>query len=237
MEKILHIETATEVCSVALSYGEKLICVRETYHGKSHAGVLTVFLNEIMEEAKISFSMLDAISVSKGPGSYTGLRIGVSVAKGLCYGLNKPLIAVPTLETMFVGLRKTLEETKNYSELPEIFVPVIDARRMEVYLTVFEKNGNQVEDIQAVIVDSGTFNSYLNEKEVCFFGSGAEKLKDVIIHKNAIFALDFQHTSSSMIPIALERYKNKIFEDVAYFEPFYLKEFLTTTPKKNILSI
>jgi tRNA threonylcarbamoyladenosine biosynthesis protein TsaB len=234
MEKILHIETATDICSVALSDGNEILAVLETAIGKSHAGVLTVFIDEIFQETKIVTTSLNAISVSMGPGSYTGLRIGVSVAKGLSYGLNLPLIAVPTLEAMFHGMKRILELKMDYSDLPDIFIPMIDARRMEVYMTIYDKNGNQLESIKALIVDQDSFNTYLNDKKVCFFGNGASKMENIVVHNNAIYINDFNLSSSDLVSLALNRYRNNIFEDVAYFEPFYLKEFLTTTPKKNI---
>jgi tRNA threonylcarbamoyladenosine biosynthesis protein TsaB len=233
MEKILHIETATDVCSVAVSVGEEIISLREVAIGKSHAGILTVFINNILEEANFSASSLDAVAVSMGPGSYTGLRIGVSVAKGICYGLNLPLIGVPTLESMYLGMKKTLKLKMDDSDLPDIFVPMIDARRMEIYMSVYNKDGNQMEKTQAFIVDSHSFESYLNNKKVCFFGSGALKIKDIVVHNNAIYTDDFIHSSVNIVESALINFRNKSFEDVAYFEPFYLKEFLATVPKMN----
>lgn len=233
MEKILHIETATDICSVALSDGDKVLAVRETAFGKSHAGVLTVFINDLLEETQLQALSLDAISVSMGPGSYTGLRIGVSVAKGLSYGLGIPLIAVPTLEAMYYGLRRTMDLKTNNSDKPDIFIPMIDARRLEVYMTVYDKNGCQLENIKAFIVDPDSFTNYLNDNKVCFFGNGASKLKDIVVHRNANYENNFNLSSTNMVSLALSRFRNKIFEDIAYFEPFYLKEFLITTPKKN----
>jgi tRNA threonylcarbamoyladenosine biosynthesis protein TsaB len=233
MEKILHIDTATDVCSVALSVGEEIISIHETAIGKSHAGILTVYIDTILKENNMLATSLDAVAVSMGPGSYTGLRIGVSVAKGLCYGLNLPLIGVPTMEAMYLGMKKGLKMTLNYNELPDIFVPMIDARRMEIYMAVFDKNGIQIEKTQAYIVDAGSFEFYLKNKKVCFFGNGAPKIKDVVVHQNALHSMDFIYSSGNMVEIAVGKYRDKIFEDVAYFEPYYLKEFLATIPKKN----
>lgn len=232
MEKILHIETATDICSVALSEGEKVLSVREIAMGKSHAGVLTVYINEIFEETGISISTLGAVAVSMGPGSYTGLRIGTSVAKGLCYGLNIPLIAVPTLEAMYFGAKATLQCNNKENGF---YIPMIDARRMEVYKTVFDNVGNQLEETCAYIVNSDSFDSYFNKGKVYLFGTGASKLKPIINNANAVFIDGLIHSSVNMVNLALEKYRNKMYEDVAYFEPFYLKEFIATTPKKNIL--
>jgi len=235
MEKILHIETATDICSVALSEGEKVLSVREIAMGKSHAGVLTVYINEIFEETGTSLSTLGAIAISMGPGSYTGLRIGTSVAKGLCYGLNIPLIAVPTLEAMYFGAKRTLQDNNKEMGQSGFYIPMIDARRMEVYKTVFDNTGNQLEETCAYIVNSDSFDSYFNKGKVYLFGTGASKLKTIINNANAVFIDGFIHSSTNMVNLALKKYRNKMYEDVAYFEPFYLKEFIATTSKKNIL--
>jgi tRNA threonylcarbamoyladenosine biosynthesis protein TsaB len=236
MEKILHIETATEICSVSLSDGEKIVEVCETEFDRSHAGVLTVFINNVLEKSSISVKMLDAVAVSMGPGSYTGLRIGVSVAKGICYGANLPLIAVPTLESMYLGLKKQLEVNGDLKNLPDVFIPMIDARRLEVYMAVYNRDEIQLEEIKAFIVDSNSFDSYLQDKKVCFFGNGSQKVKEIVKHKNAIYIEEFKHSSTNMIGLALKKYRSNLVEDVAYFEPFYLKEFIATVPKKNIIT-
>jgi tRNA threonylcarbamoyladenosine biosynthesis protein TsaB len=235
MERILQIETATEVCSVALAESGNLIALREFSEGKSHAAILSVFINEIFKETGILISSLDAVAVSMGPGSYTGLRIGVSVAKGLCFGLEKPLIAVPTLESMFYGMKNILE-IRNYNfNDSDIFIPMIDARRLEVYMAKFDLHGNQIEQTSAKIIEPNSFNNIPDTGKIFFFGSGSDKLIDIITHKNAVFNADFAHSSVNMNTIALSMFRLKKFVDSAYFEPLYLKDFISTIPKKKLV--
>ena len=233
--KILNIETTGENCSVALSEGASLIKLKEKKEGKSHASKLAVFIDEILQEEKIAVQDIDAISISKGPGSYTGLRIGVSTAKGLCYGANIPLVSIHTLQALSEFL---LEHTSDYNlDIPEnaYLVPMIDARRMEVYSAVFNLKNEFIHDVQAEVIDEHSYNDILKERPLVFLGNGATKCKGIINHPNAIFLDDIDVSAINMISLSLNQFNNKIFEDVAYFEPFYLKDFRATTPKKGLL--
>ena len=234
MARILHIETATHTCSVALSYGEELILFKESHIDKSHASLLTVFIEELFRETGIHAEGLDAVSVSMGPGSYTGLRIGVSVAKGLAYGLGIPMLAVPTLKSMALGFLEKLEIDTN-RDPSFLLCPMIDARRMEVYMAMYDSKLETVLDTTALIVDDNTFHKELMNRDIYIFGSGAEKCESLINHKNSYFSSDFLNSSKYMIPLAFKLFKSKEFVDLAYFEPYYLKDFIATTPKNNIL--
>ena len=232
--RILDIETATHTCSVALSYGEKLISFQESHIDKSHASLLTVFIEDMFRETGLTAAGLDAVSVSMGPGSYTGLRIGVSVAKGLAYSLGIPLIAVPTLKSMALGFLKKLE-IDNSKDNAFLLCPMIDARRMEVYLSMYDSKLETVLDTTALIIDENSFEKELKSREIYFFGTGAQKCESLINRKNFYFSPDFLNSSKDMIPLALEKYKRKEFVNLAYFEPYYLKDFIATTPKNKIL--
>ncbi|MDR0295611.1 MAG: tRNA (adenosine(37)-N6)-threonylcarbamoyltransferase complex dimerization subunit type 1 TsaB [Prevotellaceae bacterium] len=218
---ILHIETGTAVCSVALSHEEKLIALRENTEGMLHAKLLAVFIEEILSEQQLSISQLDAISVSEGPGSYTGLRVGVSTAKGLCYGAHKPLIAVGSLQSLaMLAIARQLLPT------PEAcIIPMIDARRMEVYTTQFSHIGERVSAIEAKVIDTFSFTEILEKQSVLFIGDGAEKCKAVITHPHAHF-MPLQASASGMILPALKAFVQQQFVNTAYFEPFYLKDFV-----------
>ena len=231
MALILHIETTTPTCSVAISEDQKILSVKESHVDKSHAALLTTFISEVLEQAKKKPAQLDAISVSKGPGSYTGLRIGVSTAKGLAYGLNKPLLAVPTLDALALEFYKSIK----HKNQPFFLYPMIDARRMEVYTALFDSKMACLKKTHALVVDAESFNPFLEKGPVYFFGTGAQKCQSLISHKNAIFVPDFHCSASFLISPALNLYKNKEFENVAYFEPFYLKDFIATVPKNKIL--
>lgn len=228
MALILNIETSTEVCSVALSKNGKLLFLRETSEGLSHSELLTVFIEELFAENDLKLNQLEAISVSKGPGSYTGLRIGVSVAKGLCYALDIPLISVNSLEIL-----------SNYAALNPIedllFCPMIDARRMEVYTALYNSKCEEIMPVSAEIIDDGFLKEYLKDSRILFFGNGAEKCKSQITHPNAIFSGPERTSAQFMQKLAEAKYNNKEFEDVAYFEPFYLKNFVATIPKNKII--
>jgi len=234
MALILNIETSTQVCSVCLSDGGKVIAMRESNDDKSHARLLNIFIDEILKEQNITFSVLDAVAVSKGPGSYTGLRIGVSTAKGLCYAKNIPLIAVHTLESMAHGVIHYKYNKSEDSENELVFVPMIDARRMEVYSAFFNINGEMIREVEAEIIDENSYQDILKDKKMIFFGDGAEKIKDVIKNPNAIFIENVNPSSEYMSALSESTFNKKQFEDVAYFEPFYLKDFIATIPKKNI---
>lgn len=229
MGLVLLLETATHVCSVSLARDGDVLETRESEEEKSHASQLTVFIQEILEVQKVKASELDAVAVSKGPGSYTGLRIGVSTAKGLCYGADVPLIAIDTLKSMAWGMKHSGKCEPN-----TLLCPMIDARRMEVYAAIYDTQLEEKRGIQAEVIDENSYDEWLKQQKVCFMGTGADKLVDVLKHANAIVVRNFVPSARHMATLAEEALKNKQFEDVAYFEPFYLKEFMATVPKKNI---
>jgi tRNA threonylcarbamoyladenosine biosynthesis protein TsaB len=226
---ILLIETATTACSVGLAQDGKLIALRESLDQRSHAELITIFITEVLEEAHIPFSALDAVAVSKGPGSYTGLRIGVSTAKGLCYAHDKPLIAVETLYAMAAGFR---QKFKADIQSGALLCPMIDARRMEVYASVFDHQLNTVIPTEAVIVDAQSFEPLLKEQRIHFFGDGAAKCRETLSHQaNARFTDDIYPSAAFFVEAAFDAYATQSFEDVAYFEPFYLKDFVAGVPR------
>ena len=217
MAIILCLETATTNCSVALSVNGEVKAIREENNLKySHAERLHVFIDEVLKEAKIDKSQVEAVAVSKGPGSYTGLRIGVSAAKGLCFALDIPLISTPTLEVLAQQMQ--LEDC--------IIIPLLDARRMEVYSAVFNSEKKQIRETRAEILDENSFKDFLNERKTIFLGDGAAKFEKICNHKNAAFYLDAFPSSAEMAKLADAKYKIGDTESVAYFEPYYLKEFL-----------
>lgn len=228
MAGILHIETSTDVCSVALSKDGECVFNREDYDGPNHAVKLGTFVDEALSFADSHLIALDAVAVSSGPGSYTGLRIGVSMAKGVCFGRDLKLISVPTLQLLAVPL--LLSEKIDEGAL---LCPMIDARRMEVYSAVYDRSLREVRSIQADIVDSTTYASFLNRQPVYFFGNGAEKCMDVIANSNARLIKDVQPIAKWMFPIAEKRFLNGEFEDVAYFVPYYLKDFVAKKPSEK----
>jgi len=229
MSCILNIETATEVCSVAVFHGEEIIFQKEETKGPSHAVLLGQFVNEAIGSLRAEKIRLDAVAVSCGPGSYTGLRIGMSEAKGLCYGLNIPLISIPTLKLMAHSVSNIVEE-------PSLLCPMIDARRMEVYDALFDNRLNELRSVAADIIDENSFADFLVNNKIAFFGNGAEKCKAVLQSPNAVFLDNIYPKAADMVRLAEEAYDNGSFVDVAYFEPFYLKEFVATTPKNKVLS-
>lgn len=230
MPYILNIETATEVCSVVLSQNENILFERINTEGRSHANLLGVFVEEAMQYVRSNHLALDAIAVSCGPGSYTGLRIGVSEAKGLCYGLKIPLIAIKTLNIL---AQHVIDE--NILENDTLLCPMIDARRMEVYAAIYDSNLNNVRDTLADIVDSSTYEQYLKKTKVAFFGNGSDKCKGSIVDTNAIFIDNIYPKAKDMVKLSNIAFNNKDFVDVAYFEPYYLKDFVTTIPKNKVL--
>lgn len=229
MSCILSIETATEVCSVAVSSEGKIIFQKEETKGPSHAVLLGQFVNDAIEYLRAEQIKLDAVAVSCGPGSYTGLRIGVSEAKGLCYGLGIPLIAIGTLKLMAYSVSNLVEDSV-------LLCPMIDARRMEVYDALFDKELNELRVVTADIIDKDSFADFLAETKIAFFGNGADKCKSFLQSSNAVFLDHIYPKAADMVVLAEEAYANKSFVDVAYFEPFYLKEFVATTPKNKVLS-
>lgn len=228
MPTIIHIETATEVCSCTLSVADEIIVSKINNDKLTHSTSLGVFVEEIMQVVRENDIEVNAISVSSGPGSYTGLRIGVSQAKGLSYGLDVPLISIPTSLIMaYLVKDKVSSET--------LLCPMIDARRMEVYAALYNTSLDTVKEIDSQILDENSYSEILSRQKVCFFGNGAKKFMNIIENKNAIFIDDVNPQSSSMVMIAIDKFKKKDFVDTAYFEPFYLKEFSATISKKNIL--
>ena len=226
MATILHIETSTDVCSVAVSEDGQVIFDQEDHSGPNHAERLGTMVDEALSFTDNHAIPFDAVAVSCGPGSYTGLRIGVSMAKGVCYGRNLKLIAVPTLELLCVPvlLREIPEENA-------LLCPMLDARRMEVYAGIYNQSLKPVRPIQADIVDGDTYKAYLDEHPVYFFGNGALKCQDAIRHPNAHFIENINPIAKWMQPLAEKRFLNEQFEDVAYFVPFYLKDFVAKKPK------
>ena len=245
MSRIILIETSTALCSVALAEDGAVTAYRESSAPKAHASLTAVFVQEVLQERDLKLSDCDAICVSKGPGSYTGLRVGVSTAKGLCFGSGLPLIAVGTLDTLV----EQAEDEYKY------IIPMIDARRMEVYSAVFEQHitnkqnviaseqnviarrestwQSQITPTAPVIVDENSFAEYLEQGPCLFIGDGAGKCADIIKHPNAHFC-QCNPKASAMLSPALDALNEKRFEDVAYFEPFYLKEFVATVSKKKL---
>jgi tRNA threonylcarbamoyladenosine biosynthesis protein TsaB len=219
---ILSIETSTTNCSVSLSFEGETLVLKEDYDNNySHAERLHVYIDQVLKQADILSSQLDAIAVSKGPGSYTGLRIGVSAAKGLCFALGKPLIAISTLEALSHQV-KTKEG---------IIIPMLDARRLEVYSAIFDNGYNRLRETQAQVLNEDSFKSYLEDSKVTFIGNGVSKTKELINHKNAIFIEDKLPSANEMSQLAYSKYKKNDIEDVAYFEPYYLKDFVALRPK------
>ena len=230
MSCILNIETSTDVCSVAISDSGQVIFNKEDHSGPNHAVKLGVYVDEALDFLDSHGLPLEAVAVSCGPGSYTGLRIGVSMAKGICYGRGVKLIAVPTLELMDVPV--LLGE--HPEEEDALIVPMLDARRMEVYAEVLDRALKVVRPIQADIVDADTYKEYLDQHHVYFFGNGAAKCMETINHPNAHLVEGIEPLAKNMAPLAEKRFVEGKFEDVAYFVPFYLKDFVAKMPKKLI---
>lgn len=228
MSCILNIETSTNVCSVAVSQDGSCIFNKEDHEGPNHAVILGVFVQEALSFIDSHAIPLDAVAVSCGPGSYTGLRIGLSMAKGICYGRDVKLIAIPTLELMCVPL--LLGE--KISEENALLCPMIDARRMEVYSQFFDRALKEVRSINADIVENNTYDDILAQQPVYFFGNGAEKCHEVLTHHNAHIIEGIVPLAKKMYPLAEKRMANEQFEDVAYFVPFYLKDFVAKEAKK-----
>lgn len=230
MSCILHIETSTNICSVALSQDGECIFNKENKEGPSHATILAPYVEEALSFADNHAIPLDAVAISQGPGSYTGLRIGTSTAKGICYGRNIPLIALPTLQVMCVPI------LLYHDEIPEdaLLCPMIDARRMEVYAAIYNRGLNVIRETQADIVEKESYQELLEQHPIYFFGNGADKCKNIINHPNTHFLNGIHPLAKYMFPLAEQAIAKANFADVAYFEPYYLKEFVASTPKKQI---
>ena len=224
MSIILNIETATKNCSVSLAENGRILAIKELNNGNySHAEVLHPFIVDVLKEANLTSNNIDAVAVSKGPGSYTGLRIGVSAAKGLCFAFDKPLISIDTLTSLSHAISIDIG----------FIVPMIDARRMEVYGAVYDENNEQVREIKAEIIEENSFSEYLETNKVYFLGDGAHKCKELITHKNAVFIDDKYPSAKEMAQLSFDKYKKNDIENVAYFEPFYLKDFIVIPEKKK----
>ena len=237
MALILNLDTSTQICSVALSQEGKLLGLMESQEDRSHASLLAVFIKTLLEENTKSISDLNAVAVSKGPGSYTGLRIGVSTAKGLAYASGIPLISVDTLTSLAETVRNGMQLKYGTPHLSggRYLCPMIDARRMEVYTALFSASGDMVEPIVARIIQEDSFKDTLEQNQVVFFGNGSAKCRNIISHPNAIFLDGIETSAGNMIQMAESAWQQKKFEDLAYFEPFYLKEFIATIPKNKII--
>ena len=224
MALILQIESASKNCSIAVSKdGKSLACVEENSNQYVHSEKMHLFIEEAMRNADVKFKDLNAVAVGKGPGSYTGLRIGVSAAKGFCFALNIPLLAVDSLTVLAAPF---------FNQVEGKIIPMLDARRMEVYTSVFSQDGNLLNKIEAKILNENSFSQLLDEGPVSFLGDGSDKIKDLIKHRNAVF-LDCPFPSAkNMSKICFDLFQEKGFEDLAYFEPFYLKDFVAGKPKK-----
>lgn len=230
MSCILHIETSTKIGSLAVSNKGRVIFNRIHTDDFAHSSCLGVFLEEALNEVRSLGLCLQAVAVSEGPGSYTGLRIGVSTAKGLCYALNIPLIAIPSLKVL------TQEAIRQGVDAADYYCPMIDARRMEVYAALYDKQLHVVRETQADIVEEDSYRDFLQKGKVAFFGDGSDKCRSVITSPNAVFVPGIYPTAEAMCDLSDELYREKQFVDTAYFEPFYLKEFQATVAKNKVIN-
>lgn len=220
---LLNLETSSTNCSVCVAKNGEILAIKELNSANySHAEKLHLFIEEVLQKASLKMADLEAVAVSKGPGSYTGLRIGVSAAKGLCYALGIPLISVSTLKSMATQIK--IKED-------EVLIPVLDARRMEVYSAVFDSLGNEIRETKAEIVDENSFNEFIKTSTVHFLGSGAEKIKELFIDEKIIYHSDVVPSAIEMASLSSAKFNASNFEDVAYFEPYYLKDFVLQTKK------
>jgi tRNA threonylcarbamoyladenosine biosynthesis protein TsaB len=220
---LLNIETSTKKCSVCLSNGDRIFALEEINEGQfTHAEKLHVLIENAFKKSMVPMNSLDAIAISKGPGSYTGLRIGVSAAKGLCFALDKPLIAIDTLEILAHAVKV---------EKPGLIVPMLDARRMEVYSAVFDEQYYKIRETEAEIIHPDSYREYLSKGKVLFLGDGAGKCVDILQHENANFLTGHFPSAKEMVPLSEERFQEAKFEDLAYFEPYYLKDFIAIKPR------
>ena len=239
---VILIETATAVCSVALSKNGRSVFEKASFDGPSHASLLGVFVDEVVQKAKAEGISIDAVAVSSGPGSYTGLRIGVSMAKGLCFGYGVPLVSIPTLKILALkAINGLIADALADDALADdaladdaLFCPMIDARRMEVYTALYDSSLRIVQDTKAEIVTEESYAQLLEKRRIYFAGNGAPKCKSVIHSPQAVFLDDMYPLASDMAALAERALKEKQFENVAYFEPFYLKDFIATTPKNTV---
>ncbi|MFP4091404.1 MAG: tRNA (adenosine(37)-N6)-threonylcarbamoyltransferase complex dimerization subunit type 1 TsaB [Cyclobacteriaceae bacterium] len=228
MAYILSLETATQTCSVALHHDEKLLAVQDFHLDKSHSSILHPLIRDMLRYCELEQEALDAVAVSMGPGSYTGLRIGTSAAKGLCFALDLPLIAVNTLEAMALGVQR-------YNTHAAWLCPMLDARRMEVYCLLQDAEGQKQMETTPLIVEEDSFAEQLTDHDILFFGNGSDKARPLLQkHARSHFMAGIQPSAQWIGQLALSKYQSQEFEDLAYFVPFYLKEFQGTTPKKGL---
>lgn len=234
MNILLAIETSTQICSVALWSDGKLLAIEESDEKNVHSRLLSSMILKMLSENKVSKEMIDAVAVSMGPGSYTGLRIGVSVAKGLCYGWLKPLIAVDTMKALAAVYQQSIID---YKKDPEniLLCPMLDARRMEVYTALYDNSLNEKLPVEALVVDCSSFKELLTKQSIIFFGNGAAKCREVITSSNAVFVDNVNPSASGVAFLAEELFQKDQFVDTAYFEPFYMKEFIAGKPSKKII--
>lgn len=229
MSLILNIETATRSCSVALADKGGVITVRESHTGNVHSALVLSFIDDVLKGNNLMPEDIDAVAVSMGPGSYTGLRIGVSTAKGFCYATGRPIISVGTLHAMAKGL---ISRHLDHNHSRFLICPMIDAKRMEVYTAIFDQNLQLVKDVSALVVDNHTFNDILNSHQVVFFGDGTDKCDEILsTSQNAKVIHGFYPSSKDMAELSYTKFINEQFEDIAYFEPYYLKDFIAGKPK------
>ena len=227
---ILQIDTATEVCSVSVSVDGKTIGKLDAVEPNVHASQLTLNIDKLLASLELTYQDLRAVAVSMGPGSYTGLRIGVSTAKGLCYALDIPLLGINTLESIYYGYTQNIDIVAN-----AFYIPMLDARRMEVYMSIYNANSDLLKPTEAIVVDQSTFENLQSDK-IILFGSGASKLKDLFEgNETIVIDSEYKHSSSYLSHTAHKKFLNQEFEDLIYFEPYYLKEFIATMPKKIVL--
>ncbi len=227
MSLILSIETSATICSVALHKKGVLLDTFEDHTPNSHSAVLTVLIEKLLEKQKRNINQIDAVALSIGPGSYTGLRIGASVAKGIAFGANIPIVAVSSLKI----IAKSALSNNSSIEPDALICPMIDARRMEVYSALYSVNLEMRNEVESIVIDENSFKDFLKDNKIYFCGNGAEKCKEIIVGSNAIFIDDTYASAKEMGELAFEKFKNNEFEDVAYFEPFYLKNAAVTKPK------
>ena len=237
MAYLLLIESSTSVCSVALAKDGKLVDLQESNEGQNHAKLLAVFVNELLNRQNRTSDQLSAVAISEGPGSYTGLRIGVSLAKGICYANQIPLIPVSPLQSMCEQVISRQAELGLESLEDALLIPMMDARRMEVYTATYDSQNHLINPVSAETIDEQSFSIDLEKQKVVFFGNGADKCQNVIKHPNAVFVPDIRTSAQFMCTLAWKAFQKEQFADLAYFEPFYLKDFIAGKPKKNMLNI
>ena len=233
MALILSIETATNSCSIALSKDGVVVAAEESSVRNSHSAIITILIESALANAGKGFHEIDAVAAGEGPGSYTGLRIGVATAKGLCCALEKPLIAISTLQAMSFGMQEAMKGIQLPERLlPVLFCPMIDARRMEVYCAIYDSSGKEIQKPSAEIITYDSFSGYIDKNILVFAGDGTLKCKPLLEHfPNVVFLDDFNASARYMATIAEERFAENRFEDLAYFEPYYLKDFVAGKPK------